>query len=112
MMTFKKCIDCVENKMPESFSLRKVWELVQCIIKHYGSMSSTMGYEEFTIDSSGEYELQDIEDFVSIINDPTRYIMEGEGQEKKYNRGDFSIVGNTITTDPLNDGQRWSLRLI
>lgn len=75
-------------------------------------MSSTMGYEEFTIDSSGEYELQDIEDFVSIINDPTRYIMEGEGQEKKYNRGDFSIVGNTITTDPLNDGQRWSLRLI
>lgn len=75
-------------------------------------MSATMGYEEFTIDSSGEWELQDILEFNLIVNDPTRYIMEGEGQEKKYNRGDFSIVGNTIVTDVLNDGQRWSLRLL
>ena len=112
-MNFKKCVLCVEERMQEGMSLRKAWALLQCVINHYGSMSASMPYEEFTLDNDGEFDLQIIEDFSSIVDSPERYIVEGEGQEKKYNRGDFSVSGNTIIVDgPDVAGQRWSIRYL
>lgn len=74
-------------------------------------------YEEFTLNGSGAYTLATIT-ASSIANvlttDPARVVFEIEGQLQKYNRGDWTISGSTITLNggAANAGNRGSILIL
>lgn len=74
-------------------------------------------YEEFTLNGSGAYTLSTIT-ASSIANvltaDPARVVIEIEGQLQKYNRGDWTISGSTITLSggAANAGNRGSILIL
>lgn len=74
-------------------------------------------YEEFTLNGSGAYVLATVS-ASSIANilttDPSRVVLEIEGQLQKYNRGDWTISGSTITISggAVNAGNRGSILIL
>ena len=74
-------------------------------------------YEEFTLNGSGAYTLATITagSIADILTtDPARVVLEIEGQLQKYNRGDWTISGSTITLNggAANAGNRGSILIL